>query len=572
MDAWGGTIPTRTTPRTMKSFVLRLLVLYLPVVVNASSACESLNFDSWINNEVVIEVHRNGEANSCGSVVFSLEDLSTWDIFQKCPSDLNKYDVEAFLSYLLISKLDTESCLNEYDPEPTPGFLGYCDRGEGYTPILTDHDHLVHLSDGHLPCRFFTREGLRIASFEQFSSLAVEKDQACSEGQVDCGRTAHIHVYAVSAGRVFMFAPHHIGEIFELSEHVQVTSGLPVYLEVLNLNPRAFDVHNFFSKEESADLVQRALAETSESHKIKRSTTGTGESNVFNKRTSDNGFDTHGKTAQKVKRRCMSVLGFDEYIEGHTDGLQILRYNTSKAYTTHMDYMVDKSGLASFNYESEFKGGNRFATILLYMTDLDEGEGGETVFSESWPPTLPESERKELSDALSELRSSNASQMLKKNSWEEKMVATCRSKFAVRPNSARAVLFYSQLPSGKEDPMARHGGCPVLSEKPKWAANLWAWNTPREGFPGAPFKDGEEAPEIPTSTQLKATFTNSRTNSKFEKAQLYYDESVYWGEVGFAGEPLVAYTYVGHRWSIKVGDEFVKQFLIEDEISVNFVI
>eukprot|EP00548_Thalassiothrix_antarctica_P005096 CAMPEP_0194137338 /NCGR_PEP_ID=MMETSP0152-20130528/7238_1 /TAXON_ID=1049557 /ORGANISM="Thalassiothrix antarctica, Strain L6-D1" /LENGTH=563 /DNA_ID=CAMNT_0038834319 /DNA_START=22 /DNA_END=1713 /DNA_ORIENTATION=- len=554
---------------TMKGLLLHLLILCLSLcdLINASNvanSCENLNFDSWTKNEVVIEIHRNGETNSCGSFMFSSEDLATWDLFQKCPSDLSKYDVEAFLSYLVMNKLDTESCLNEDDPDPTPGFLGYCDRGEEYTPILTDHDSLIHQSEEHLPCRFFTREGLRISSLKQLTNLAVEKDQACSEGQLDCGRTAHIHIYAVSAGRVFMFAPSYIGEIFELSEHVKVTSGLPVYAEVLNLNPRVFDIHNFFSKEESADLVDRALAETSESHKIKRSTTGTGENHVFNKRTSDNGFDTHGKTAMKVKRRCMRILGFDEYIEGHTDGLQILRYNTSKAYTTHMDYMVDKSGSASFDYDSEFKGGNRFATILLYMTDLEEGEGGETVFAESWPPTLPESERRELPEALTDLRSSNASQFLKQDSWEEQMVATCRSKFSVRPNSARAVLFYSQLPNGKEDTMSLHGGCPVLSDKPKWAANLWAWNTPRQGYPGAPFK-GEEPPEVPTPTQLKATFTNSGTNSEFESAQLYYDETQYWGEIGFTNKPLTAYTYVGHKWNIKVGNEFVKQFLIESE-------
>ena len=35
----------------------------------------------------------------------------------------------------------------------------------------------------------------------------------------------------------------------------------------------------------------------------------------------------------------MTVLGFDEYYESHTDGLQILRYNLTKAYTPHMDYL-----------------------------------------------------------------------------------------------------------------------------------------------------------------------------------------------------------------------------------------
>ena len=44
------------------------------------------------------------------------------------------------------------------------------------------------------------------------------------------------------------------------------------------------------------------------------------------------------------------------------------------------------------DYASEGKGGNRYATILLYMSDLEEGEGGETVFSNAWPPEQPEEE------------------------------------------------------------------------------------------------------------------------------------------------------------------------------------
>lgn len=99
------------------------------------------------------------------------------------------------------------------------------------------------------------------------------------------------------------------------------------------------------------------------------------------------------------------------------------------------------------------------------MTDLEEGEGGETVFSEAWPPLLAESERKDLNEAISDLRASGDADMLEKDSWEEKMVARCRTKFSVRPNSARAVLFYSQFPNGEQDPMSKHGGCPVLSDK-----------------------------------------------------------------------------------------------------------
>jgi hypothetical protein len=48
------------------------------------------------------------------------------------------------------------------------------------------------------------------------------------------------------------------------------------------------------------------------------------------------------------------------------------------AYTPHMDYLHDRTGEDPFDYDSAGKGGNRFATVLLYMTDLPESGGGET--------------------------------------------------------------------------------------------------------------------------------------------------------------------------------------------------
>jgi hypothetical protein len=77
-------------------------------------------------------------------------------------------------------------------------------------------------------------------------------------------------------------------------------------------------------------------------------------------------------------------LGFDKYEEAHADGLQVLRYNLTKAYTPHSDW-IDGNDQVDHNHESAGVGGNRFATILLYMSDLGPGEGGETVFTEAWP-------------------------------------------------------------------------------------------------------------------------------------------------------------------------------------------
>jgi hypothetical protein len=65
------------------------------------------------------------------------------------------------------------------------------------------------------------------------------------------------------------------------------------------------------------------------------------------------------KTFKQKFRRCFDVLGFDEYIESHADGLQILRYNLTKAYIPHMDW-IDGNDQLEHDYESGKKGGNRY--------------------------------------------------------------------------------------------------------------------------------------------------------------------------------------------------------------------
>ena len=47
------------------------------------------------------------------------------------------------------------------------------------------------------------------------------------------------------------------------------------------------------------------------------------------------------------------------------------------AYVPHMDYLPRHLS-SEFNYDSHKKGGNRYATVLLYMSDIPERGGGET--------------------------------------------------------------------------------------------------------------------------------------------------------------------------------------------------
>jgi hypothetical protein len=244
-------------------------------------------------------------------------------------------------------------------------FYKHCDRGPEYTPILLDHNKLVKTSKDSLPCRFYTREGLRITSLKQLTNLIITEQQS-KELQQSCNATANpqdgssssssssecnnnnnnnnnddehsdnntnntntfqFHLYAVPAGRVFIFAPSHVDEIFELN-HMKLLPNInkPISLKVLSVNPKIFDIINVFTKDEALAVVQRALEEKSPSHKIKRSTTGSGVNSIIQKRTSENAFDTHSKVALDLKKRIFELLGFDEYWNGHDDGLQVLRY------------------------------------------------------------------------------------------------------------------------------------------------------------------------------------------------------------------------------------------------------
>lgn len=303
---------------------------------------------------IPLVVHRNGEPEPCGeSTVGDLvTELRNNFNQESCPEEMDKYLFEMLLTKSLNSVLE-DACKSEEEYGiPELGLLSYCDGGVDHTPILLDHDELVPVVASEsrtLPCHFHNREGLRITQSTQLSdwitAVLKEPDQQDCEGDENTQTCVSVpkgmHFYAVPAGRVFMFAPSYVGEIFHLP-HVTGSSDKPIHLEVISLEPRVFDVFNFFNREESKELVDRAIAEKSETHRIKRSTTGAGDKAVNSRRTSESGFDTNGKTALKIKKRCFDALGFDEYLESHSDGLQILRYNVSKAYNSHLDWIEDR--------------------------------------------------------------------------------------------------------------------------------------------------------------------------------------------------------------------------------------
>jgi 2OG-Fe(II) oxygenase superfamily len=275
-------------------------------------------------------------------------------------------------------------------------------------------------------------------------------------------------------------------------------------------------------------------------------------------------------------RRCLQLLGFDEYIEEMTDGLQILRYNLTTAYTSHLDYLEDTQLVEPYDYDTSGRGGNRFATILLYFTSLGENDGGETVFPLVWPPSVPEENRLSDKDALNQFRNgADTKGILKPGSWEETMTVSCRTRFSLRPQALRAVLFYSQFPNGTLDPLSKHGGCPVLRGS-KLAANLWTWSAIRPEYDGGPKRlgavvdnedvEGEESSDDLTPKSIHVSFRNRGVDERFRSAKLYYDEDGFFGDIGFNSDPIHVNTYAGHRWNVKdsTTNTVLQTFVIAD--------
>jgi hypothetical protein len=291
-------------------------------------------------------------------------------------------------------------------------------------------------------------------------------------------------------------------------------TGVQVELETLTVpgadgaDPRVFYVHNFLSPDEAQAFVDFSTSDDNP-YKMAPSTGGThkawnqgGSGATLKTRTSMNAFDITTKLSYEIKKRAFRLLRLGEYKENMADGIQILRYEIGQAYGDHHDYFpMAQSG--DHQWDPSLGGSNRFATVFLYLSDVEFG--GQTVFPKSQRLTKEKSEElvRRLGEPPSKEKLKELVQEagLDENSWEDKLITKCYDQFAVPPRKGDAILFYSQTPDGNLDPASLHGACPVLKGT-KWGANLWVWNACRYSqCQEDPLHPSEELP-----AELKAPF------------------------------------------------------------------
>ncbi|PRQ38037.1 putative procollagen-proline dioxygenase [Rosa chinensis] len=199
--------------------------------------------------------------------------------------------------------------------------------------------------------------------------------------------------------------------------------------EVISWLPRIIVLHNFLSTEECDYL--RAIA----SPRLEVSTVvdiKTGKGIKSKVRTSSGMFlspqEKKFPMIQAIEKR-ISVYSQVPIENGEL--IQVLRYEKDQYYKPHHDYFSD-----TFNLK---RGGQRVATILMYLSD--NVEGGETYF-----PMAGSGE------------------------------CSCGGKvvkgMSVKPTKGDAVLFWSMGLDGQSDPNSIHAGCEVLAGE-KWSATKW---------------------------------------------------------------------------------------------------
>lgn len=199
--------------------------------------------------------------------------------------------------------------------------------------------------------------------------------------------------------------------------------------EVISWSPRIILFHRFLSNEE-CEFLKALSRPRLEISTVVDAKTGKGVKSQV--RTSSGMFlsskERKHPIVQAIENR---IAAFSQIPVENGEFIQVLRYEVNQQYKPHHDYFFD-----SYNLK---RGGQRVATILMYLSD--NVEGGETHFP---------------------LAGDGA--------------CSCGGKrvngLCVKPNKGDAVLFWSMGLDGESDMKSLHAGCPVLKGE-KWSATKW---------------------------------------------------------------------------------------------------
>jgi len=138
----------------------------------------------------------------------------------------------------------------------------------------------------------------------------------------------------------------------------------------------------------------------------------------------------------------------------HGEGVQVADYHDGEYYGFHHDSLT------------------RRATFLLYLNDIPEGGGGETIFPLVRAPGVADDAEPPLPPAVIGRDREHLDYKVEKM---EDMLPYCASDFYLkfRPVAGTAILFYNYGPDYSLDQYAIHAGCPVKGNHRKSIMQRW---------------------------------------------------------------------------------------------------
>ncbi|XP_017470548.1 PREDICTED: prolyl 4-hydroxylase subunit alpha-2-like [Rhagoletis zephyria] len=189
----------------------------------------------------------------------------------------------------------------------------------------------------------------------------------------------------------------------------------PFKVEELSLDPRIVQIHDVISESDTSAV--KRLAKVRMSRSQVRNINGTPASTA-NYRISKSAWFSYEESRhmRKIQRYMGDLSGLNM---ANAEHLQVANYGIGGHYEPHFDFFTDNSTFSP-------SVGNRLATGIFYLSDVEEGGG--TAF-----PYL---------------------------------------RLLVKPQHGSVLFWYNLHRSEEPDYRTRHAACPVLKGS-KWIANIW---------------------------------------------------------------------------------------------------
>jgi 2OG-Fe(II) oxygenase superfamily len=178
---------------------------------------------------------------------------------------------------------------------------------------------------------------------------------------------------------------------------------------VLHVNPLVLSIDNFFTRQECQTYMK-----LSATGKETMSPTAGGNQNatIREQRTSITWFH-YFETVPELLSKASRLLGLRD-IRNRKE-VQTVRYRPGEQFTWHLDALG--GGGAPFD-EFMAMGGQRIATLIVYLNDLTDHQGGATMFRDLLEPVRFDDDD------------------------DDDEIVNARTRLSVRPQQGRALLFF----------------------------------------------------------------------------------------------------------------------------------